>query len=351
MLDVESTKIIVDLSKSLAWPLTVTGLVLLFRKPILDIVVLLTRLPKSPRKASIFGQTVEFDLSEDKIIKEIEEAITELKRAFPAQKSGRFLSVYGSDESAYHVHMIETLDKIGVKLLEPSIFNAVGNYYFVRNKDKSRMFYEKAIHLKQDDVDAHTNMGFWYLLHGGDSQLDFAKQECEIAIQLIEKENGNYPWTYVCLGAIYKKFGLVAEQHAALENARKLFELHIGQDATNFWAHFGLGCCHTEGDKKDVVKAIECDEKVLKIKPDFVPAQYNLACDFALKGAAPEAVAALRRILSGPRDLLKFFGIEFDLDFKAIATKDEFVGFMETMNLKYSPRSSESDAEGRGGPA
>jgi tetratricopeptide (TPR) repeat protein len=205
------------------------------------------------------------------------------------------------------------------------------------------VYYEKAIHLKQEDVDAHTNMGFWYLLRGGDNQLDFAKQECEIAIQLMEKDNGNYPWTYICLASVYKKLGLMVEQHAAIEKARKLFELHIGQDATNFWAYFGLGCCCTEGERKDIAKAIECDKRALKIKPDFVPAQYNLACDFALKGAAPEAVAALSDILSGPRDVLKFFGIESDLDFKAIATTGEFVRFMDTMNLKYSHRSLESE--------
>ena len=117
------------------------------------------RLNCSVRKLEIAGQKIELSVFEDKITNEVMKAINELKRAFPAHKSSRFVSIYGSDVTARDAYMIETFDKIGVKIHEAEIFNAVGNYYFIRDKEKSRTYYERALHLNPDNADAHTKHG------------------------------------------------------------------------------------------------------------------------------------------------------------------------------------------------
>lgn len=295
------------------------------------------RLNCSVRKLEIAGQKIELSVFEDKITNEVMKAINELKRAFPAHKSSRFVSIYGSDVTARDAYMIETFDKIGVKIHEAEIFNAVGNYYFIRDKEKSRTYYERALHLNPDNADAHTSMGFWYLLYGND--LKSAKQECDL---VIKKDSSNHPWTYVCLGTVYKRLGIADEQYEAIENAKKMFSIDVVDDKTNFWAHFGLGWCWSEGKDKNFEKAIECQKQALKLRPDFAPARYNLACLLAQRQSATDAVTELRHLISGPKKLLEFFGIAADSDFKCIANNDEFVNFMEAININYTPKSSES---------
>ena len=171
-----------DLAKTLVWPALILTLVYWFREPIREALDILPRL----KKVRVGGQEIELRQLEDDISIAVEKAIAEVKRVFPAHKSGRLLSFYKSDETTYYVHMIEAFEKIGINITDSAIFNAVGHHYFATNKHKSRIYYEKALKINQNDIDAHTNLAFWHLRLGND--ISAAEQECRIAQRIIESD-------------------------------------------------------------------------------------------------------------------------------------------------------------------
>ena len=332
-MDIEHLKLIVDIIKSLAWPAIVFWLVFLFKKRIDDTFSVLTQ-RMSGVKLKILGSEIEISKFVDDTTKEINQAISELEHILPKGKSSRFLAYQAyqtTEEAAYHAHTIETFEKIGVNNLAPEIWNAVGHYYFTLDKAKSRMYYEKAIKAKPDDVDAHTNLAFWHLYH---DDIHAAKQECGIAISFIGAEASIHPWTYVCLATIYERLGEKTNLIGAIQKAKIMFQAHIDEDYTNFSAHCGLGWCWMKGEP-DNDQAIEHEKTALEIKPDFLVARYNLACAYARKGMADEAIAELRHMLKQSIQSIQFFKIEGDADFKPIATNDQFLSFMKNIGTSY----------------
>jgi tetratricopeptide (TPR) repeat protein len=322
-----------DLAKTLVWPALILTLVYWFRGPIREALDILPRL----KKVRVGGQEIELRQLEDDISVAVEKAIAEVKRVFPAHKSGRLLSFYKSDETAYYVHMIEAFEKIGINITDTAIFNAVGHHYFATNKHKSRIYYEKALKIDQNDIDAHTNLAFWHLRLGND--ISAAEQECRIAQRIIENDGSSYPWTYVCLSTIYERLELKDKQNAALETAKQMFLSHIDEDHANFWAYFGLGWCWSKQNNLD--NAVIFTNECIKIKPDFQAARYNLACFSAKRGKPEDALKQLRILSNESNQMLKFFSIESDSDFDKIASDKEFVAFMNAINLEHKSQVKE----------
>jgi len=154
--------------------------------------------------------------------------------------------------------------------------------------------YERALTIKPDYAKAHFNLGNTFQELG---QLDAAVQSYQEALGI----NPNYVEVQFNLGNAFKGLGQV-------KGAVKSFKQALAIKPDYAEVHNNLGAIRQE--QGHMSEAVKCYEQALAIKPNYVDAHYNLGSAFKDLGQVDKAIKNFEKILEvNPSDA----GINYEL--------------------------------------
>ena len=187
------------------------------------------------------------------------------------------------------------------------------------NLEEAIKYYDEAITLKPDFVEAHNNRGNAYNNKG---DYDCAIADCTKAIAL----NPDYADAYYNLGVVYDKKGDIDR---AFENFTKAIDLKPDSDA-----YYNLGVAH--GKKGNFDRGIDDYTKAIDLKSDFAGA-YNNRGEALLhlrewekaksdlitaKNMGVDIIAAFRNNYENVADFEGKYGIQLPADIATMLTPE-----------------------------
>ena len=174
----------------------------------------------------------------------------------------------------------EELISAGTKNQE--IYANLATIYLIQSRpDKSIPLFQKALHLKPDDIAAHNNLGIALKKQGA---LTSAIASYNKALEL----NPNYTDAYNNLGNALREKGDLAEAIASYNKA-----LELNPNYTD--AHNNLGIALKE--LGDVGAAIASYNKALELNPNYTDAHFNLGNAFQDQGEFTAAISSYNTAL------------------------------------------------------
>jgi tetratricopeptide (TPR) repeat protein len=319
-----------NLVAQLAWPLAVSGLVLVtWFTGLRRLLPRLTAIKVYKDGPEILIRDLETSLDQ-----EIKKTVEVLARIFPPGKADKYLPSPQPDLD-YYVHVVEFLDTIKVPLTNPAVvWNAVGAYYFDRDREKSRKAFERAITHDPNDPSPYTTLGMWHLRINQDNHV--AHAQFTESVRLAKKKGISSPWAHVGLAAVARNIGNERRKNTEIQLAQEEFHKALAVDASDYWSLHGLGWCLLH-DKARFSDAQPHIEKVIKLMPKFDAAHYNLACLHAMQNNPDAAVAALKRLVEEAKIKLERLGVNTEKDFQPIQNNPAFRQFFATFDLMYNP--------------
>jgi len=263
---------------------------------------------------------------------EIKKTVDSLERMFPPGKADKYLPSPHPDLD-YYVHVVEFLDTLRVPLTSPAVWNAVGAYYFIRDQEKSRRAFERAMALDPNDPSAYTTLGMWHHLNSRDqnaARARFTESIVRAAAKMIP-----CPWAHVGLAAVARDTNEVARMNSETQLAQQQFQQALAADPTDYWSWHGLGWCKFH--QMDFPQARQFMAKATQLMPGFDAAHYNLACLYARVNRPADAVAQLQLLVEEAKIKLEYLGGHREEDFQPIRNDPTFTQFLATFNLVYNP--------------
>ena len=274
---------------------------------------------------TIGGTEISTQRLQAKVQQEIDRVVGSLESRFPIEASVRLVPP-GDEAMAYDAHVILFLDGVGVRVKNSAAWDAVGNYYFNKDRETAKKAYDAAVEIDPENPAPFTHRA---LLESSQFEnVEAARRDYRTAIRLGEARRMRVPWAYVGNARLE---GDDAAERRSLETAKRMFEELISTDRNDAWAHFGLAICHKRLGNIDA--AMNANERAIALNPDLVAAHYNHACYNALIGRTEESVTHLRKMVSWVAPFVTVYGISRDQDLASVRNSEAFRAFLETFGI------------------